>query len=49
MNEEILKELTEINLHLKNLRADIQKLASLLERMGTQKSPSSATAFQKRS
>jgi hypothetical protein len=49
MNEEILKELAEINSHLKDLQAEIQKLASVLEKVVAQRAPNPDTAFHKRS
>jgi len=49
MNEEILKELAEVNSNLRKLREDIQKLASILERMITQQGHAAGPAFEKRS
>jgi len=50
MNHQILKELAEVNFHLRKLRADIQKLVSALARAEAEKTTNaSATSFQKRS
>jgi len=50
MNDQILKELSEVNFHLRNLRADIQKLVSVLARAEAKvTSNAEATSFQKRS
>lgn len=50
MDEQILKELVEVNLHLRSLEAEIQKLVSVLLRAeAARATTSSATSFQKRS
>ncbi len=50
MDERVLKELVEVNSQLRELRAEIKKLLSLLIREEEEKAASaSATSFHKRS
>jgi hypothetical protein len=50
MNNQILKELAEVNFHLRKLRAEIQKLVSALARVEADKTTAAtATSFHKRS